>query len=172
MGRLALAALVFVAWACVSQETALAPTPRGGAASPEPTREPRDLVRYPEETAVLGALTRTGMHIDLIGGSKFETILGAPRRARVFIGTIGIDRVGVDVLFLDEPAGDVRVCTSTGSAPGFTKAAITVNGQLASSGEGSQILYFALGDRYFVVSSDPRVRQNLFKELGLRVPSC
>ena len=139
---------------------------------PQPSREPPALTQLPEEAPVLAALVRSGMRVDLVGGSKFEGLLGTPRRARVFIGTIGAERVGADVLFLDAPLGDVRVCSSSGSAPGFTKFTITVNGAPGSSGEGSQTMYFATGDRFFVMTSDPGLRNALFKELGLQVPPC
>jgi len=112
------------------------------------------------------------MHVELIGASKFETLLGAPRRTRVFIGTMQGSRVGVEVLFLDAPPGDVRVCKSAGSASGFTKVVITVDGRPGSSGEGSRSMNFAVSDRYFVMSSDARVRDALRDGLGLSEPRC
>lgn len=142
------------------------------AALAAPSREPADLVRFAEEQSVVDALTAAGVRVELIGGSKFEDLLGAPRRARVFIGTIAGSRVGADVLFLDAPAGDVRVCTSAGSASGFTKVAITVDGRPGPSGEGSQSMTFAVSDRYFVMSSDARVRDALQRGLGLSLPRC
>jgi hypothetical protein len=45
-----------------------------------PSREPADLPRFAEEQAVLQVLTAGGMRVELIGASKFETLLGAPRR--------------------------------------------------------------------------------------------
>lgn len=137
-----------------------------------PSREPAALIRYPEEQAVLDALSASGMQVELIGGSKFDALLGAARRARVFIGTLQGSRVGADVLFLDEPAGDVRVCSSATSAPGFTRVVITVDGRPGSTGEGSQSTSFAVSDRFFVMSTDVRVRDALQRGLGLSVPSC
>jgi hypothetical protein len=137
-----------------------------------PSREPAALQSYPEEQAVLDVLTARGMRVELVGGSKFETLLGAARRTRVFIGTLQGTRVGADVLFLDAPPGDVRVCKTAGSASGFTKVVITVDGRPGSSGEGSQSMSFAVSDRYFVMSSDVRVRDALRDGLGLSEPRC
>lgn len=121
---------------------------------------------------MLDALTASGMRVELVGGSKFETLLGAPRRTRVFIGTMQGSRVGADVLFLDAPPGDVRVCKSAGAASGFTKVVITVDGRPGSTGDGSQSMNFAVSDRYFVMSSDVRVRDALRDGLGLSEPRC
>ncbi len=121
---------------------------------------------------MLQVLTTSGMRVELIGASKFETLLGAPRRTRVFIGTLQGSRVGAEVLFLDAPPGDVRVCKTAGSAYGFTKVVITVDGRPGSTGEGSQSMNFAVSDRYFVMSSDVRVRDALRDGLGLSEPRC
>ena len=142
------------------------------ATTPVPSREPADLPRFAEEQTVLQVLTASGMRVELIGASKFETLLGTPRRTRVFIGTLQGSRVGAEVLFLDAPAGDVRVCKTAGSAYGFTKVVITVDGAPGSSGEGSQSMNFAVSDRYFVMSSDVRVRDALRDGLGLSEPRC
>ena len=165
--------LVVLAAACSGATETLgraATAPR--SATPAPSREPLDLPRFAEEQPVVDALSAGGMRVELVGGSKAETLLGAARRARVFIGTLGGSRVGADVLFLDAPAGDVRVCTSPGEASGFTKFAIIVDGRPGSNGEGSQSMYFAVSDRYFVMSSDARVRDALQRGLGLSVPRC
>jgi hypothetical protein len=170
--RISLAvSLVLLAGACTSATPA-------GRATPSPTvipaasREPSELPRFAEEPAVVDALTAGGMRVELVGGSKADTLLGVARRARVFIGTLAGSRVGADVLFLDAPPGDVRVCTSAGSASGFTKFTITVDGRPGSTGEGSQSMSFAVSDRYFVMSSDVRVRDALRDGLGLSEPRC
>ncbi len=121
---------------------------------------------------MLDVLTAAGMRVELIGASKFETLLGSPRRTRVFIGTLQGTRVGADVLFLDAPPGDVRVCRTEGSAPGFTRVVITVDGRPGSTGDGSQSMSYAVSDRYFVMSSDVRVRDALRNGLGLSEPRC
>jgi hypothetical protein len=157
-------------------EAASAPSAPASSVSPSPvtspSREPAALARYPEEQVVLDVLTASGMKVELVGGSKFETLLGAPRRTRVFIGTIQGTRVGADVLFLDAAPGDVRVCKTAGSASGFTKVVITVDGRPGSTGEGSQSMNFAVSDRYFVMASDVRVRDALRDGLGLSEPRC
>jgi hypothetical protein len=163
--------LIVLAGACTG-----ASQPVGNAASrtstPAPSREPSDLARFADEQPVVDALTAGGMRVELVGGSKADTLLGAARRARVFIGTLAGSRVGADVLFLDAPTGDVRVCTSPSAASGFTKFTITVDGRPGSSGEGSQSMNFAVSDRYFVMSSDARVRDALRDGLGLSLPRC
>jgi hypothetical protein len=165
--RIAAAALLLLlAGACATGTSVdrAAPSPTGIAA---PSREPTNLPRFAEEQAVVDALTAGGMRVELVGGSKFDTLLGVARRARVFIGTMAGARVGADVLFLDAPAGDVRVCTSAGSASGFTKFSITVDAGPGSTGEGTQSMNFAVSDRYFVMASDARIRDALQSGLGL-----
>lgn len=167
-----LIALAVYAISCGSVGAAPVPTP-SATARPAPSREPSALATYPEEQDVLNALTQGGIRVELVGGSKFETLLGVRNRARVFIGTGPAgDRIGADVLFLDRAPGDVRVCTGPGSAPGFTAATITVNGAEVSHGEGSQSLYYLLGDRVFVFTTSARVRDVLQNAMGLAVPRC
>jgi len=165
--------LTIVLFSCDAVVTRAAPSPTvSPSTAVSPSREPAALPRYPEEQAVLDVLTASGMRVELVGASKFETLLGRPRRARVFIGTIQGARVGADVLFLDAPPGDVRVCKTAGSASGFTKVVITVDGQPGSTGEGSQSMNFAVSERYFVMTSDARVRDALRDALGLSEPRC
>lgn len=155
------------------------PAERAASASPTatsvalaaPSRQPADLPRFAEEQPVVAALTAAGMRVELIGASKFETLLGAPRRTRVFIGSLAGDRVGTEVLFLDAPMGSVRICTTPDPAPGFSNTTIAVDGQQVATIGGSQPRYFGLSARYFVFSSDARVRDALLA-LGLSVPSC
>jgi hypothetical protein len=150
-----------------------APTPTASVATMGIKREPADLPRFVEEQPVIDALASIGFQVDLIGGSKFEGMLGTRQRARVFIGSFaGGLRNGADVLFLDSSLGPVRVCTKPGSAPGFTGFEIFVADRLASHGEGSQTVTFAVSDRYFVQALDVRIRDALRDALGLSVPRC
>jgi hypothetical protein len=150
-------------------------TPRqsGAAAVPPagPTRDPDFLAHYPEEQAVIAALTAGGMRVELIGGSKAEGILGARQRARVFIGTIDGGRTGADVLFLEAPL-NVRICAAGGPTPGFATSTIFVNGRQVGGIDGTRTTSFAVSDRYFVMSTDVRVRDALQRGLGLSVPNC
>jgi hypothetical protein len=172
-GFVAWALLAMLLFSCDAAATPAPPPPSvSTSAAASPSREPTALPRYPEEQAVLDVLTASGMRVELVGASKFETLLGAPRRARVFIGTMEGSRVGADVLFLDAPPGDVRVCKTAGTAPGFTHVVITVDGRPGSTGDGSQSMSFAVSDRYFVMSSDVRVRDALRVGLGLSEPRC
>jgi hypothetical protein len=150
-----------------------AATPTPSAATTGVRREPADLPLFVEEQPVIDALASIGFKVDLIGGSKFEGMLGTRQRARVFIGSFaGGLRNGADVLFLDSSLGPVRVCTKPGSAPGFTGFEIFVADRLASHGEGSQTVTFAVSDRYFVQALDDRIRDVLRDALGLSVPGC
>ena len=83
-----------------------------------------------------------------------------------------MEETNPDVLFLDAPPGDVRVCKSAGPAPGFTQVVITVDGRPGSTGDGSQSMNFAVSDRYFVMTSDVRVRDALRDALALSEPRC
>src|SRR5207253_10991644 len=119
--------LTIIFFGCDAAGTRAAPSPSvSPSTAAVPSREPAALPRYPEERAVLDVLTASGMRVELVGGSKAEMLLGTPRRARVFIGTLAGSRVGADVLFLDAPAGDVRAWTLAGSAAGFSKVGMTV----------------------------------------------
>lgn len=135
-----------------------------------PAREPADLLRFPEEQAVLGALAAAGVRVDSIGGSKFETLLGARQRARVFIGTVDGQRVGADVLFLDV-ALDVHVCAAPG-APGRTLFSIIVTGQPVPGVDAGQDVFFSVGPQHFVQAYDARTSDALRRGLGLTSPVC
>src|SRR5436309_16075462 len=121
--------LTIILFGCDAAGTGRAPSP---SVSPStavmPSREPAALPGYPEEQAVLDVLTASGMRVELVGGSKFDTLLGVARRARVFIGTLAGSRAGADVLFLYAPPVHARVCTAAGSASGVTNFTFTVSG--------------------------------------------
>jgi hypothetical protein len=93
-----------------AEGVAFSPSPAGGV-----RREPADLPVLPGESAVVAAFAQAGMPVRLIGGSKFETLLGARRPARVFTAAGEWGAGGADVLFLEESIGDVRVCARPGS---------------------------------------------------------
>jgi hypothetical protein len=118
---------------------------------------------------VVDAIATAGFRVDYIGVSKFEDyIFGERKRARVFGAPTGAgERVRVDVLFLDAPVGDVRVCP----APDPHNYWIVTDGRRATVG-GSGEIFFAISERYFVLSSDVRVREAMRVAFGLRVPTC
>lgn len=121
---------------------------------------------------MIDALRSTGMRVDLIGRSKWETYLGTKRRARVFIGDLDGRRAGADVIFLDAPVGEVRFCKLPDPHPGFTAWNLVVNG-LESRGEGSRPTTILYGARHFIIAyDDPRIRDALRDALGLSVPPC
>jgi hypothetical protein len=146
--------------------------------SPRPSASPSGSANVPrpaEEQAVVGALARAGLRLSFVGPSKFDWILGdAARRSGIFTGTIDGIQVRADVLFLDVPATDVTVCTEEG--PGETTFTVRVAGRMHSAspvtGTAMGRLYFAMSDRFFVMSTDVRVRDALRDALGLSEPRC
>jgi len=134
-------------------------------------REPETLPVFPWEREVMDAFAALGIEIRVIGGSKFESFLGDPRDARVFIGASGQDGRGADVLSLGVPLGEVRMCSSP-SSPGFTKWAVSVDGRQLLGMEGSQAVYPLVGTRFFVLAWDRATAEALAHGLGLSAPSC
>lgn len=150
------------------------PTPSQSGADattvPQPSDQRSPLPRYPEEAAVVDAIATAGFRVDSIGLSKFEDyIFGERKRARYFGAPVEgtRERVRVDVLFLDAPVGDVRVCP----APDPHNYWIVTDGRRATVG-GSGEIFFAVSERYFVLSSDVRVREAMRVAFGLKVPTC
>jgi hypothetical protein len=124
---------------------------------------------------VVTALSNAGIRLSFTSPSKFDWILGdAARRSGIFTGTIDGIQVRADVLFLDVPVDDVTVCTE--ELPGETKFVVRVRGNVSGTspvtGTSMSRLYFAMSDRYFVMSSDVRVRDALRDALGLSIPRC
>lgn len=140
-----------------------------------PSRTPENSPRSAEEEAVVSALANAGIRLSLVGASKFDWILGdAARRSGIFTGTIDGTQVRADVLFLDTPAEDVTVCTE--ERPGEVKFTVRVQGRIQGTspvtGSAMVPLYFATSDRFFVMSTDVRVRDALQDALGLSEPRC
>ena len=147
-------------------------TPGPSALRVGPSREPADLTRFPEEQAVIDALTSAGLRVDLVGPSKWEGYLGTTQRARVFIGELDGRRAGADVIFLDAPISEIRYCRLQDPQPGFRAWTLTVNGR-ETRGEGTYPSTILYGHRHFVFAfDDVRVRDALQSALGLSVPPC
>ena len=167
--------LTVMAGACTDttqprQSTGL-PAPVSSMPSPTAANTPRP----GEEQTVVGALANAGLRLSFVGASKFDWILGdAARRSGIFTGTIDGVLVRADVLFLDAPASDVTVCTDRRS--GETEFTVRVAGRTHSAspvtGAAMGPLYFAMSDRFFVMSTDARVRDALRDALGLSEPRC
>ncbi len=124
---------------------------------------------------MVAALADAGVRLSFTGPSKFNWILGdAARRSGIFTGTIDGVIVRTDVLFLDVPPDDVTVCTD--DRPGETKFWVRVQGRVlgTSSVTGGAMtpLFFAMNDRFFVITTDVRVRDALRDALGLSEPRC
>lgn len=129
--------------------------------TPTPSREPSTLPQLSWEPQVLEGLRREGIAVTLIGGSKFESMLGPTLPARVFISRPGGE--GADVLFLDRSVGAVSVCTSY--TDGLWSYTIAVDGRTVSRGEGTQHVLFSVSPAFFVQAigerSDAALRQTL-----------
>lgn len=134
-------------------------------------REHEALPVFPEERSVIAALEAAQIQLTIIGGSKFEGLLGARQRARVFIEQAGAGDAGADVLFLERPIAGVRVCRSLTSS-GLNRYDIFVGDRRVSSGEGTQTPLFSINDRYFVQAFGDRFHDALMRGLGTREPPC
>jgi len=181
MRRLMLAACLVCA-ACTpttetsaqSPGTSFVATPRvtpvsSAAAGATLSREPATLPVFPEEAAVVAALNSAGIPLTLIGASKFETLLGDRQRARVFIAAPGAGGAGADILFLERPINNVRVCASqAASGPRYD---IFIGDRFVDSGEG-QTAFYSISGRYFIQSFDKRFSDALMAGLGTVTPPC
>lgn len=165
--------------ACSSPNSGSSPQGSGPSATPVvtrapssggPDREPHDLVRYAEEAAVIDAIVAAGFEVDQIRASKFEDYLFAEwKRGRVFYNNSTKPRpFRVDALFLDSAPGAVRVCLVPGSGYDYS---VVRDGRATTMGASAEV-FFAFGDRHFVMTSEPAIHASLIARLGLRVPAC
>ena len=118
---------------------------------------------------MVAALDAAGIRLTLIGASKFETLLGGRERTRVFIETPGGD--GADVLFLERPVSNVRVCTSK-AASGLNHYDIFIGDRLVDSGEGTQTVFYSVSGQYFIQAFGRRFSDALMAGLGTITPPC
>ena len=112
------------------------------------------------------------MPVRMIGSSKFETLLGSRRPARVFTAASTWGAGGADVLFLDEAIGDVRVCATPSPTTGWTIYTIFVDGRQVEQTEAGQLVIFSIGPGFFVQSFDTATSDALRQGLGLQAPRC
>jgi hypothetical protein len=171
--------MVVAAASCVQVETTDRRTPaptsaRAAAASSAvgAQREPTDLPILPGESAVVSAFARAGMPVRMIGGSKFETLLGGRRDARAFTAAAEWGAGGADVLFLEDSIDDVRVCATPGTTTGRTVYTIFVDGGQITTVDAGQLVIFSVGRGYFVLAFDVRMSNALRQGLGLDAPRC
>ncbi len=165
---------------CVPAETAYrrTPGPTSGSASASPNRvagiqrEPADLRILPGESAVMSTFARAGMPVRMIGSSKFEGMLGSRRPARVFTAAETWGAGGADVLFLDDPIGDVRVCTTPSTTSGWTIYTIFIDGREVDRTDAGQVVLFSIGPGFFVQAFDSKTSDALRQGLGLDAPRC
>jgi hypothetical protein len=136
-----------------------------------PKREPVTLPVLPEEAAVIAALDAAGIRLTSIGASKFETLLGERRPTRVFIEAPGASGAGADVVFLDQPVSNVRVCPSR-AASGLNRYEIFIGDRLVDAGEGVQTVYYSVSGRYFIQAFGKRFSDALKSGLGTVTPPC
>ena len=112
------------------------------------------------------------MSVRMIGSSKFEGMLGTRRPARVFTAAASWGAGGADVLFLDEPIGDVRVCATASTTSGWTVYTIFVDGRQVDRTEAGQVVIFSIGPGFFVQTFDTKTSDALRQGLGLDAPRC
>jgi hypothetical protein len=138
-----------------------------------PTREPATLPELPWEREIVDGLRREGIAVTLIGGSKFAGELGPVLPARVFIVRAGAGGEGADVLFLDGTMGDITVCTSQKEPQtNYWSYTVSVDGYVASRGEGTQRVLHSVNDRFFVIAIGDRSDKAIRKVLGTTPPRC
>lgn len=145
-------------------------SPVTGAAAVTPKREPATLPVLPEEAAVVAALDAAGIRLTVIGGSKYEALLGDRQRARAFIEVPGAGGSGADVLFLERPT-DVRVCVSKAPS-GLNRYEFFVGDRLVNWGEGAPEVTFSASGRYFIQAFGKRFSDALMAGLGTVTPPC
>lgn len=179
--RLVLLVCLLAGVSCVPAATSAyrrTPGPTSGSASGSPSpaagirREPPDLPILPVESAVMSAFARAGMPVRMIGSSKFEGMLGTRRPARVFTAAASWGAGGADILFLDEPIGDVRVCPTASTTRGWTVYTIFVDGREVDRTEAGQVVIFSIGPGFFVQAFDAKTSDALRLGLGLDAPRC
>jgi hypothetical protein len=120
----------------------------------------------------MSAFARAGMPVRMIGASKFEGMLGSRRPARVFTAAASWGAGGADVLFLDDPIGDVRVCATPSTTSGWTIYTIFVDGRQVDRTEAGQVVIFSIGPGFFVQAFDTKTSDALRQGLGLDAPRC
>lgn len=112
--------------------------------------------------------------------SKFDWLFGtAAPRSGIFSGTMDGTQVWADVHFLEATTEGITACASR-SASGESVFTVSLKGRpqvLRGAGvtgalSGPGPMYFASGDRLFVMTPDARLRDALLPALGLSVPSC
>ncbi len=136
-------------------------------------REPATLPVLPWEREVMDALQGSGVQVRLVGGSKFESFLGVRREARHFGWSTATRSGGAEMLFLEPPVHEVRMCSSPlPSAQGFTRWTLRVDGKDLAGMEGSQTAYPLIGSRFFVLAFDADSAAVLSRDLGLSAPPC
>lgn len=158
---------------CMSSEIAPIPTrPVQVESSPSaaggPARNPKDLPELAEESRVIAVLSSIGIQVDHIAVSKFQDLFRERRPARVFGSSFFISNPWrIDIVFFDG-IRDVRVCPSPAGSHSYT---ILLNGERAGMASIQEV-FFAAGDRLFVMASDVRARDALRTEFGLSIPPC
>lgn len=121
---------------------------------------------------VVAALDAAGIRVTRIGQSKFEPLLGNRQRTRVFSEAPGAAGAGgADVLFLERPINNVRVCVSN-AASGLNRYDIFIGDRLSSFREGSQELFYSMSGRYFIQAFGKRFSDALMAGLGTVTPPC
>jgi len=167
--------------------SACAAVPPGAGPSVSPTRPVSGLAsagpRLPtadQELAVTAALGTAGVQGTSVIPSKFDWLFGtAAPRSGLFSGRLDGTQVWADVHFLEATTDGITACASR-SASGESVFTVSLKGRpqvLRGAGvtgalSGAGPMYFASGDRLFVMTPDVGLRDAFLSALGLSVPSC
>jgi len=131
------------------------------------SRDPASLPVFPEEATVVQVLRRAGVNVSRIARSHYESFLGEPHRARIFLE----GSEGVDIVFLEEPIRALRICVSA-TQSGFQHEELFIGERLIGSGDGSEQHFYLVSDRYFISGMGGRFRTPLEVGLGTKQPPC
>lgn len=179
--RLLLCATLFV-FACegVPASTSAPASSEGLASARVASADPSRLPTPAQERAIMQAFASAGIRGTFVIPSKFDWLFGsASPRSGIFSGTLDGMQVWADVHFIEATIEGITGCSSR-SASGESVFTVSVKGRPQVLGgtsvtgalSGSAPMYFASGDRLFVMTPDARLRDALLPTLGLSVPSC
>lgn len=164
--------LALVAVAC-GPTPSVASTRAPSPIIPTPSREPSTLPELPWERQIVDGLRAQGIELSLVGGSKFESYLGPRLPARVFIVRPGAGGEGADVLFLEQPIGDITVCTTQQDpSRNYWTYTLSIDGRVVSRGEGTQYMLYSVSDEFFVQAVGERLDGAIRKVLGTSRARC
>ena len=180
--RIVLAATILSQVACESTAaSAQTQRPQPRSASPVAPASPSTTPRPDEEHAITAAVEAQGARVTRVtADTKFDWLFGsAAPRSGMFEMIFEGQETWINVHFLRRSLGEVVACSgqpgtslagtfsiASDGRPQFA-AGSTVTGYISSGA-----MYFAVGDRYFVMTPDLHLRDRLLRALALTAPPC